>query len=68
MKITLIKNSKVIGKVTPTWAILHNDKYVCGGKTQHQALTLYCQPNTLGTLHNCLRLGQYRKAAKMLTS
>ena len=66
MNVTLVKDSEVLGKVTPKWVILHDGKFVCGGNTQRQVLDFYTNHNTHGTIQNHIRLGQYRKVAAML--
>ncbi len=66
MNVQLVKNSKVIGKTTPTWSILHDGKFVCGGGTQYDALRRYEQPGTHGTIANECRLGHYRRIGMKL--
>jgi len=66
MEVKLVKNSKIIGRATPKWAVLQDGKYVCGGNTQKEALDKWVAPDTLGTIQNLVRLGQYRRAAKRL--
>ncbi|MBW1678346.1 MAG: hypothetical protein JRJ79_17575 [Deltaproteobacteria bacterium] len=66
MEVKLVKNSKAIGQVTPKWAVLQDGKYVCGGNTQKEALDKWVASDTLGSIQNLVRLGQYRRAAKRL--
>ena len=67
MKVELVKNSDVIGGVTPKYAILHDGKFVCGGETEKAAIDNYMRPNAAGTIQNSVRLGEYDKIIKWLT-